>query len=705
MTRRTCLALSAAAALRAQNVPYPGVVYRNYARCLPDYLKGLATVAYERRLAALRTLTTPGAIAARQRWARQTFWSLIGGELEKTPLAPRSAGVVRRDGYRIEKVVYDSRPGFPVTANLYVPESGAGPFPGVLLQMGHSPLGKAYATYQRCAQGLVQLGFVVLAFDPQGQGERIYYPDATGRRSRLPSADDEHSTAGWQMLLSGDTATRLQTWDAVRSLDYLLSLPYVDPRRVATTGQSGGGTDSMFLLAVDDRLSCAALTSANSENFACKEFSAPGSTDDAEQNLLNAAPAGFDRWDTLYPFAPKPLLLTVSDKDFLGTYSPQYIRSGWEEFGHLKKLYSTVGRADHLAWGSTALPHSLELDTRLQIYNWFLRWMRPGSRPVAEEPPTTVEAPETLQCTEGGGVIGSLGSETPFTLQRKGRAPRKPRALEELLQMDAPAAEPFTILKTFPGRGVTIEAVEVASAPAVYVPAWLFSPRPAVAGGGREPVIVLLQNGGRRTGWHEDELHQTLARQGFAVCVPDLRGVGDLLPELGPGNPRYVRSHNEEEAYAWASLMLGRSLLGQRVSDLLAVVRGLRRHPAHRDRPVVVAAQGQFTVVAQCAAALSAEIGRLYLSGGLVSFASVAATESYQHAFANFVPGWLKATDLPEIMARLGDRSITVAGTVDGAGRTMEAAAVREALGAAGRVAVLPRTEWTAEGIARLARG
>jgi dienelactone hydrolase len=704
MTRRTCLALSGAAALSAQELPYPGVVYRNYARCLPEYLKGLATAAYTRRLAAIRQLTTPAAIAARQRWARETFWSLIGGELPKTPLAARSTGVIKRPGYRIEKVIYDSRPGFPVTANLYVPEPGPGPFPGVLLQMGHSPLGKAYATYQRCAQGLVQLGFVVLAFDPQGQGERIYYPDASGRRSRLPSADDEHSTAGWQMLLTGDTATRLQTWDAVRSLDYLLSLPYVDPRRVATTGQSGGATDSMFLLAVDDRLSCAALTSANSENFACKEFSAPGSTDDAEQNLLNAAPAGFDRWDTLYPFAPKPLLLTVSDKDFLGTYSPQYLRSGWEEFGHLKKLYSTLGRADRLAWGGTALPHSLELDTRLQVYNWFLRWMQPGSRPVTEEPPTRVEAPETLECTAGGGVIASLGSETPFTLQRRSRPPRRPRPLAELLQMDAPAAGPFAILKTFPGRGVTIEAVEVASAPAVHVPAWLFTPRPPV-GGGLDPVIVLLQNGGRRTGWHEDELHQTLARRGFAVLVPDLRGVGDLLPEMGPGNPRYVRWHNEEEAYAWASLMLGRSLLGQRVSDLLAVVRGLQLHPAHRDRPVVVAAQGQFAVAALCAAALSPRIGRLYLAGGVVSLASVAATESYRPAPADIVPGWLTATDLPEIAAGLGDRPVTLAGTVDGAGRRMAPEAVRAAYGAGRRISVLPEAAWTEEALAGFARG
>ena len=700
MTRRTWLALSAAASLRAQDLPYPGVNYRNYARCLPDYLKSLAGGAYERRLGAVKNLTTPVAIAERQRWARQTFWSLIGGELQKTPLNPRTTGSVKRDGYRIDKVIYDSRPGFPVTANLYVPEPGPGPFPAVLLQMGHSPLGKAYATYQRCAQGLVQLGFVVLGFDPQGQGERVYYPDASGKNSRFSSADDEHSVAGWQMLLTGDTATRLQTWDAVRSLDYLLSLPYVDQRNVATTGQSGGGTDSMFLLAVDDRVTCAVLTSANTENFACKEFSAPGSTDDAEQNLIAAAPANFDRWDTLYPFAPKPLLLTVSDKDFLGTYSPQYINSGWEEFQHLKKIYSTLGKPDHVAWSGTALPHSLEFDTRLQVYNWFLRWMKPGSAAITEEPPTRVEAPETLQCTERGSVIHSLRSETPFSLQRKNRPPRKPGALDNLLQMDAPASGPFTTLKTFPGRGVTIEAVEIASAPQVYVPAWLFSPRPAT---GRQPLILLLQLAGRRTGWHEDELHQTLARQGFAVCVPDLRGVGDLLPEIGPGNPRYVRSHNEEEAYAWASLMLGRTLLGQRVSDLLALVRGLKRHPAHRDRPIAVAAQGQFTVVAQCAAAISPEISRIYLSGGLVSFESVAATEIYNHAFANFVPGWLNTIDLPEVTAYLSDRRVTMAGMVDGAARLSDVAAVRRAYSAIPNLEVLPQAAWTPEAIVRFA--
>ena len=102
-----------------------------------------------------------------------------------------------------------------------------------------------------------------------GQGERVHYPDAYGYRTRLASADDEHTVPGRQMLLVGDTATRWQVWDAVRSLDLLATHPLVDPRRLGSTGQSGGGTLTMFLACVDDRLAAAAVASGNTENFAC----------------------------------------------------------------------------------------------------------------------------------------------------------------------------------------------------------------------------------------------------------------------------------------------------------------------------------------------------------------------------------------------------------------------------------------------------
>src|SRR5205085_9095597 len=215
MTRRDLLALAAGSAIdqrntRGQEVPYAGTPYRDYSRCLPDFLSGLAQEAYDKRNAELSKLTTASAIATRQRWATETLWRLAGGQPERTQLRPRVVGSFDRPGYRLEKVVYESQPEFFIPANLYVPTTGKPPFPGVLFQMGHSLNGKAYDPYQRCCQGLAKLGYLVLAFDPMGQGERTYYPDAKLSRTRLRSADEEHTLPGKQMLLLGDTSTRFQ---------------------------------------------------------------------------------------------------------------------------------------------------------------------------------------------------------------------------------------------------------------------------------------------------------------------------------------------------------------------------------------------------------------------------------------------------------------------------------------------------------------
>jgi len=148
MTRRRILSL-----LAAQAAP---VGYRNYSRCLPDYLRELAQKAYLTRNRELARLTNPAAIVARQEWVRQTLWTLIGGMPERTPLKARSFGSIERDGFRIEKVLYESVPDFSIPANLYIPSTGKPPYPGILFQMGHTNNGKAADSYQRCCQGLAR---------------------------------------------------------------------------------------------------------------------------------------------------------------------------------------------------------------------------------------------------------------------------------------------------------------------------------------------------------------------------------------------------------------------------------------------------------------------------------------------------------------------------------------------------------------------
>jgi dienelactone hydrolase len=671
VTRRELF--GAAAALAAVRPAFAqeatAIRYREYARCLPDYLAALAADAHTRRNARIAALQTPRAIRDYQAWARRTFLELAGPLPQRTPLQVKTLGAFDRPRYRVEKLVYESRPGLFVTANLYLPSTGSPPFPGVLFQMGHTLNGKGGALYQRCCQGLAQLGYVVLAFEPMGQGERTNYPEPGGWLTRLHSADSEHTTPGRQMLLTGETATAMQLWDAVRSLDVLASHPSVDPRRLGSTGQSGGATLTMLLAAADDRLAAAAVCSGNTENFATEPFFAPGSTDDAEQNLIASAPRAFDRWDLLWPLAPKPLLVAASARDFFGTYSASYAASGREEFAKLARAYEALGAAGKLKYVETPLPHGLSYSLRLAVYNWFERSLKASDRSIQEEPPTSPEPDQTLWCGKTGNTVRDFGGKTPFALSRERAAsittPARPPDLRALLGMDSPGAPPrLQVVGSTRYGTCDIQAVEVQGAPQVWAPAWLFLPKTPWT-----RLLLLLEPNGRNGRWHEDELYPQLAAAGIAVCAADVRGVGDLAPQFSPGAAGYAREHQEEENYAWAGLILGRSLLGQRVTDILAFTAALAQ--AHPAASIAVAARDKMTVPALCAAALDQRIAKLYMARHLVSWRSLVESEEYSYPLANFVPNVLRAADLPEIARSMAPRPAIVAGAVDAAGRLL----------------------------------
>ncbi len=669
LTRRSML-LAMAAGRAARAAPR----FHLYARCLPDYLAGLARQAYQRREAALALLKTPEDVRARQQWVRKTLWQLIGGEPERTPLLVHESGGFIRDGYRVQLLAYESRPGVRIPANLYLPTGEQPRFPAVLFQMGHSLNGKAYESYQKACQALARLGYVVLAFDPFGQGERTYY--------KTGDADEEHSRLGRQLLLSGDSATRLQLWDAVRSLDVLWDLPMVDRARIASMGQSGGATLTMFLAAVDPRLACAVVACGNTENFACDGFNPPGSTDDAEQNLIGSGPLGFDRWDLLYPLAPKPLLILVSERDSFGTYSPSYLESGIAEFEKLRRVYALFGAADHLEWGATALPHGLAPEVRLQSYRFLERWLHNSTRSVSE--PTVHPEPDALLAA---GVKPGLPPARPVST-----SPIDDAALRALLGIGSAPPATLAVLARDRALGCYVETCEVVSAPDVFLPAYVFQPLPSAP---LRPAILLLELGGRTRHWREGDLCQNLAASGHLVCAFDVRGMGDLTPETGRGNSGYTTPHASEEAYAWASLILGHPLLAQRVDDILAMSSAVRRRPGG-ERPLVIAASGHMTLPALCAAALDSGIAVAYLARGLVSWASLLSGDSYTEPFSSFLPGVLNRTDLPFIARLIAPRRVILAGPVDANGKPVAPGVVRSLYGDS--VEFRPNADWT-EGV------
>ena len=180
-----------------------------------DYLLREMLVQYEARRQRVTALTSVDALREYQRQLRDRYRQLIGPLPEETPLHSIVTGTVQCDGYRIEKVAFQSRPGLHVTANLYVPTNQEPPFPGVLVPCGHSSAGKAYEAYQSVAILLAKHGLLTLVYDPLGQGKRLQL-DLRG-----VSAGERHKLLNVNSIPIGRHFVHYSAWDGVRAIDYL----------------------------------------------------------------------------------------------------------------------------------------------------------------------------------------------------------------------------------------------------------------------------------------------------------------------------------------------------------------------------------------------------------------------------------------------------------------------------------------------------
>jgi dienelactone hydrolase len=228
-----------------------------FPRMVQEFFVRRENEIYRERLERLAELQTRADAEAYVQTVRGKVRECFGPNPEKTPLNPRVTKIVDRDAYRIENVLFESRPGFLVSANLYVPKGRSLPLPGVVASCGHSVNGKAIDTYQSFVQGLARLGYVVLIFDPIGQGERMQYVDASWKPMR-GTGTAEHNYAGIQQVLVDERFCMWRAWDGIRALDYLLSRKEVDARHIGITGNSGGGTMTTWLCGLDDRWTMAA---------------------------------------------------------------------------------------------------------------------------------------------------------------------------------------------------------------------------------------------------------------------------------------------------------------------------------------------------------------------------------------------------------------------------------------------------------------
>jgi len=640
----------------------------DYSRDLERYLIRLANDARERRKRAIDAISTREQVVDRQKSVVAELWKMLGGPLDRTPLNARVTGTIERPGYRIEKVIFESRPRLYVTANLYVP-TGTARRPAVLGPLGHSTNGKAWPSYQKLFTNFARKGYVVLAYDPFGQGERIEYPGNRAGQSALGGGTSEHEYAGRRLILLGANFGLFRAWDGIRGIDYLLTRAEVDPDRIGCCGQSGGGTLTQFLAALDSRIRVAVVSMGNTENLAQENVEPPGSADDAEQNIVPALARGIDRADLLYAFAPKPLLMGITLHDAGHTYSPEYVAGARDFLDEYRHAYGLLGAGDRVALQATTVSHGYVYEMRRATYAWFNRWFE-MKNVDDDETSQAVESEATLYVTPTGFVTTSLGGETALSLtQQMAQEIHTPtslsaddlrarvRALLGVEESPRPALA-ARVLATIKKPGYRAEQFEFTSDREIRTPGWLLTPDKV---GASTPTVLYVGDAAAWSAVAEDAIADRLcARSGCRVAVIDVRGRGDCAIAYPPRGRFYFPDRIPDEAYlTWFTLMLGRPLLGGQIYDTLRALVYLRSHP-EIGGTVSLVGDGAHGVIALYAAALDPRVRGVALRQTVIDYRSLAVAERYTQPFGIYAYGILREFDLPDLARAVGPRPVLI---------------------------------------------
>ena len=612
----------------------------------------------QQRRAALRSKRDALAYV---RAVREKIQQCFGPWPEKTPLNARIIGTVERDAYRIEKVIFESRPGLPVTANLYVPKGRRGKLPGVVGACGHSANGKAAEAYQSFAQGLARMGYVTLIYDPLGQGERLQYADER-LKPRRGSGVAEHLHAGNQQFLVGEFFGAWRAWDGIRALDYLLTRPEVDPAQVGVTGNSGGGTLTTWLAGVDQRWSMAAPACFVTTFRRNVENELPA---DTEQCPPRALALGLDHADFLAALAPKPVIILTQEKDFFDT------RGSEEAFERLQRLYALLGAKDNIALFRGPTVHGYSQQNREAMYRWFNRATK--SSDAQAEPQLTLEKDETLWCTPHGQVA-ELKPRTAFAFTQEksqalgarrgevgGRALR--RAVTEMLQLPERGAAPdYRILRPLAGRHHPAKhtaCYAVETEPGIQALVYRLGSEPLESrpprGVARAVLYIAHQSADAEL--REEPLVADLLRAepqaAFYAC--DVRGSGESQPDTC-GKNTYLLPYGSDFFYSAHALMLDRPYLGQKAFDVLRVLDWL---VACGHAEIHLAGKGWGALAATFAALLADSVTQVTLKNALTSYAAIAESEDYKWPLATLLPGVLEKFDLPDCYRALAAKQLT----------------------------------------------
>ncbi len=581
---------------------------------------------------------------------------MIGGIPGHTgPVAVKEFGTLQGDGFSVLKLAYESLPGLWVTANLYIPGSGAGPFPAILLAPGHGANGKQedYSFGGNFARS----GIMALAIDPLGQGERLQYFDAETKKSIVGNPTGEHGEVNVPAMLIGEDVARYFVNDSMRGIDYLISRRDVNADRIGAMGCSGGGTSTAYLAALDDRVKVAGVA-CYITSFKELLPSATG-VQEAEQSIPHFIEQGLDFGDYVELFAPKPyaIISTMSDMfPFEGASQTH------DEAARFYKLY---GAEDRLHWIAGPGGHGNLGPISPAILGFFIQYLKDGPAGDAAFAALRLQNPADLICTPTGQVSTSLGGETVPSIIKAHAVlghERDPEHLrEEIRGLAGVVARPSTrppvtaVTGTEQRDGYRVETLSIQSEDAMVTALVAI---PSAQGKKKAVLMVDAQPAKLASGGDFDRL----AKSGHIVM--------SLGPTPSPSGPEGLKSAylGPFNLISLRAFLVGKTMIGMRIDDTIKAIDWLASRDDVDPNSITAYGDGAMGPVVLHAAVLDSRINRVVVEDSLASYKMVLDQPLHRNVSENVIPGVLKKYDLGDLMAALAPRPVTVINPRDATG-------------------------------------
>jgi cephalosporin-C deacetylase-like acetyl esterase len=592
----------------------------------------LKQIAAEVSARCLKDVSLRGDWDERRPRLRQQLLEMLGLDPlpERTPLQSRITGALQRNGYRIEKIVFQSSPGLYVTGDFYVPVAPGGRLPTILYLCGHSPnLLGAKVEYQDRAIWFASHGYTCLVLDTLEFGEVPGIHHGT------------HNLNMWNWLSLGYTPAGVEVWNAIRALDYLGTRPEVDPKRIGLTGISGGGAMTWYTAALDDRIAVAApVCSAFTFGSQAAHWIADGQCDCIYFNNTY-------RWD--FPMvagliAPRPLLIIGGRRD------PIFPPDGYHEvFQRAKRVYDLyAGGAERIGELEDDVGHS---DPPLFLQGarqWMERWLKtePIQVPLETNSPPREKDVDLACLTQLPADAVNYRIQNQFTRVVRMTTPGSPaewerhraellaQLREKVFRWFPTQAIPFDtkLFRTNSGymtRYARYQEVSFQTEPGVRIRGQLLTP---MDGDRKAPLLIYVKRAGDSIYFMDtDELLPLMGR--YAVLIL---------------NPRFIETAIDATEYAnieRTAVWVGRTIAAMQVWDVLRTLNWVSSESKLAPSSISLYGKGDMGVLAVYAALFDGRISTV-----------VANDPPSSHWHSPALLNVLRVTDIPEVVAALAPR-------------------------------------------------